>query len=200
MTTRSADLDPHASQVLDYWFGPADGPEAGTMRKIWFAGGQAVDDAVRKQFAALHERAVAGELDAWKHDALGCLALVIVLDQFSRNLHRGTARAFAADPKALALATWAVEQGFDRVVGPMQRWFFYLPFEHAEDLAHQQRCIALFEQLPPEGQREMAVDYARKHLEIIERFGRFPHRNEMLGRPSTAEEAQWLADGGTRFG
>jgi uncharacterized protein (DUF924 family) len=82
----------------------------------------------------------------------------------------------------------------------MQRWFFYLPFEHAEDLAHQQRCLSLFEQLPPEAQREMAVDYARKHLEIIERFGRFPHRNEMLGRPSTAEEAQWLADGGTRFG
>jgi uncharacterized protein (DUF924 family) len=192
--------DPHAEDVLEYWFGPRGSDEWGTLRKLWFTGGKQADEEIRSRFAELHARALRGELDDWQQSAEGCLALVIVLDQFSRNLHRGTADAFAADAKALALAKRAIDQGFDQAVLPVQRWFFYLPFEHAEDLDDQQRAVELFSALPEHEGRAIGVDYARQHLEIIERFGRFPHRNEMLGRESTAEEAQWLAAGGTRFG
>jgi uncharacterized protein (DUF924 family) len=192
--------DPHADEVLEYWFGARNGDEWGKFRKQWFGGGPAVDDEIRARFGELHTRACAGELDDWQRSAEGSLALLIVLDQFSRNLHRGTASAFAADPKALATAKAATAAGFDQAVLPIQRWFFYLPFEHSEALADQQRSLALFEALPEDGGRKIGVDYARQHLEIVERFGRFPHRNEMLGRASTPEETAWLAAGGTRFG
>ena len=192
--------DPSADEVLEYWFGPADGPEWGKLRRLWFGGGAAVDDEIRARFGELHERACEGEFDDWQQRPQGCLALVLVLDQFSRNLHRGTARAFGADAKALALARVAIERGWDRDLDPVQRWFFYLPFEHSENLDDQRRALALFESLPDDDNRKLGVDYARQHLEIIERFGRFPHRNEMLGRVSSPEEVKWLAAGGTRFG
>jgi uncharacterized protein (DUF924 family) len=198
--TDSAALDHDADAVLEYWFGPRDGDEWGKLRKIWFGGGPQVDDEIRAQFGALHVRACAGELDHWQQSPLGTLALLIVLDQFSRNLHRGTAAAFAADAKAREIASRAIDRDFDEQLLPVQRWFVYLPFEHAESLADQRRALTLFEALPADSSRDIAVDYAKKHLEVIEKFGRFPHRNEMLGRPSTPEETRWLADGGHRFG
>lgn len=193
-------IDPRAAEVLEFWFGARDGDEWGTLRKLWFAGGPAVDDEIRSRFAALHAIALAGELDQWHASAEGCLALLLVLDQFSRNLHRGTAAAFSADAKALALARQGLERRFDAQVLAVQRWFYYLPFEHSENLDDQRRAVALFSALPEEPSRAMGVDYARKHLEVIEQFGRFPHRNAMLGRESTPEEARWLAEGGARFG
>lgn len=199
-TDRWAALDRDACAVLDYWFGPRDGEEWGKLRKIWFGGGPQVDDEVRSRFGALHVRACAGELTGWDQTPDGSLALILVLDQFSRNLHRGTAGAFAADAKAREIASGAIDRNFDEQVLPIQRWFFYLPFEHAESHADQRRAVALFEALPAEPSRDMGVEYAKKHLEVIENFGRFPHRNEMLGRESTLEEARWLADGGVRFG
>jgi len=193
-------LDPRADAVLQYWFGPRDSDQWGTMRSLWFAGGEAADTEIRTRFGALHGPACAGELDGWTTSAEGSLALLLVLDQFSRNLHRGSARAFEADAKAVAIANEAIARGFDEQVLPLQRWFFYLPFEHAEDLDAQRRAVALFSALPDDADRQMGVDYAKRHLAVIERFGRFPHRNARLGRSSTADEAQWLAEGGENFG
>jgi uncharacterized protein (DUF924 family) len=192
--------DPRAEEVLEYWFGARGGEEWGKFRPQWFRGGKQADDDIRTRFAELHAEASRGELDDWLQSAEGSLALIIVLDQFSRNLHRGTAGAFAADAKALALAKRAIALGFDQAVLPVQRWFFYLPFEHAEDVEEQRRAVELFSALPDDEGKQMGVDYAKQHLDIIERFGRFPHRNAMLGRDATPEEAKWLAEGGATFG
>ena len=192
--------DAQANEVLDYWFGPKDGPEAGKMRKLWFQGGKAADDEITARFGELHARACAGELDAWQDDPQSCLALVIVLDQFSRNIHRGTADAFAADAKALSVAKTIIVNAWDNDFEPLQRWFVYLPFEHSENVGDQQRAIALLSSLPEDENRKIAVDYAQQHLDVIAKFGRFPHRNEILGRESTPEETKWLAEGGARFG
>lgn len=193
-------IDARAAEVLAYWFGGPDHPEWGRMRPMWFGGGPVVDAECRTRFGELHARAVAGELDGWREDRDACLALVVLLDQFSRNLHRGTPAAFASDAKAREIADHMLAHGWDRELPPIQRWFVYLPFEHAESLADQRRSVALFEGLPDGPDREVGVSYARQHLEIIARFGRFPHRNEILGRPATDDEARWLAEGGTRFG
>lgn len=195
-----APLDPRADAVLQYWFGPRGSDQWGAMRSLWFAGGEAADTEIRARFGALHEEACAGALAHWAASPEGSLALLLVLDQFSRNLHRGSARAFEADAKAVAIASDAIDRGFDQQVLPLMRWFFYLPFEHAEDLGAQQRAVALFSALPDDADRKMGVDYAKRHMAVIERFGRFPHRNARLGRPSTAEESAWLADGGENFG
>ncbi|HWB77215.1 MAG TPA: DUF924 family protein [Nannocystaceae bacterium] len=192
--------DPRADELLDYWFGPKGGPEWGKLRKLWFGGGPAVDEECRTRFGDLHVQADAGDLEGWRDTPEDCLALVILLDQFSRNLHRGTWKAFASDAKALALARHAIEKGWDQQFEPVQRWFLYLPFEHAEDLRAQHRALELFSALPDDDNRKIAVDYAQKHLDVIAKFGRFPHRNEMLGRPSTPEETKYLAEGGARFG
>ena len=135
-----------------------------------------------------------GELERWRSTPLAALALVVVLDQFSRNMFRGTPRAFAGDPAALAAATSMVERSFDRLLSAQERIFVYLPFEHAEDLAAQRRSLALFDALDPDD-----MEYARRHYEIIARFGRFPHRNAILGRESTAEEAEFLEQPGSSF-
>lgn len=135
-----------------------------------------------------------GESDRWQATPLASLALVIVLDQFSRNMFRGAARAFSADSLALAAAAGAIERGFDRLLSPVERTFMYLPFEHAEDLAAQRRSLALFGALDPND-----MEYVKRHYEIIARFGRFPHRNAILGRESTAEEAEFLRQPGSSF-
>jgi uncharacterized protein (DUF924 family) len=137
---------------------------------------------------------VRGELDRWKATPLASLALVIVLDQFSRNMFRETPRAFSADSPALAVAASVIERGFDRLLSPVERTFMYLPFEHAEDLAAQRRSLALFEALDPDD-----MQYVKRHYEIIARFGRFPHRNAILGRESTAEEIEFLKQPGSSF-
>jgi uncharacterized protein (DUF924 family) len=188
------------NDILDFWFAPESRPDhahpGGRDIQRWFAPDPSFDDAIRKHFADTLERAVRGELDGWAETAEGALALTVLLDQFPRNMFRGQARAFAADGKALAVARQALARGFDQVVPAMWRKFFYLPFEHAEDGEAQARCVALFRGSDdPRGLR-----YAEMHKEIIDRFGRFPHRNAILGRASTPEEQAWLAAGGETFG
>lgn len=172
--------------VLSFW------REAGPKR--WFAQDSAFDAQVRERFLATHEAAAAGQLSAWEATVEGALALVIALDQFPRNMFRGTARAFSTDPLALAAARGAIERGFDLKTPMPERNFFYLPFEHGENLADQKRCVALTEAT---GDAE-AVKWAKLHLDVISRFGRFPHRNAALGRVSTPEEFAFLEDGGFR--
>jgi len=182
------------TEVLDFWFGAPDSPERGRSRKVWFRKSDAFDAEIRARFFPLWEQAVRGELERWRSTPLAALALVVVLDQFSRNMFRGTPRAFAGDPAALAAATSMVERSFDRLLSAQERIFVYLPFEHAEDLAAQRRSLALFDALDPDD-----MEYARRHYEIIARFGRFPHRNAILGRESTAEEAEFLEQPGSSF-
>ena len=174
--------------VLEWWFDEATRPS-------WFERSDAYDQAVAERLGGLHERARAGALDGWAVTPHGLLALVILLDQVPRNIHRGTPEAFATDAKALALARLGVDRGFDRDMGPDERLFLYLPFEHAEDLADQERSVALFRALGD----PTYLDYAIRHREVIARFGRFPHRNVILGRASTAAERQFLEEPGSSF-
>jgi uncharacterized protein (DUF924 family) len=170
--------------VLAFW--RAAGPDK------WFKKDAAFDDDIRRRFLLTHEAAAAGRLAAWEATPEGALALLIVLDQFSRNMFRGSARAFAADPLARAVAERALESGFDRKVAAAERTFFYLPFEHSESMADQERCVALF---GTTGDAE-ALKWAVLHADIIRRFGRFPHRNAALGRSTTPEEQAFLDSGG----
>ncbi len=158
----------------------------------WFGASAVFDALVRTRLGRLHDDAATGALDPWDATPEGVLALLILLDQAPRNIFRGTPQAFATDPLALAIAEAAIDRGFDRRVPKAMRWFFYLPFEHAEDPAAQARCVALFQAMnEPDGLR-----YARIHADVIERFGRFPHRNPILGRSSTEDERRFLAEGG----
>ncbi len=163
-------------------------------RKAWFAKDTAFDALIRSRFAATHHAAARGELQAWEQSADGTLALLLLLDQFPRNIWRGSAHAFATDPLARAIARKAVGHGHDQWHAPPLRSFFYLPFEHAEDAADQDLAVSLCEALEREtGQQD---NWARKHRDIIVRFGRFPHRNACLGRQSTPEELAFLSEGG----
>lgn len=186
-------------QVLDFWFGPAGSPEFGRPREAWFRKSDEFDAAIRTRFLELHLQAADGKMQPWQAAPDSLLALILVLDQFPRNLFRGTRREFASDTQALAAAQLAVARGYDRAFLPVQRWFVYLPFEHAEDLALQRRCLKLFEGLRTDLDSAYTIDYARRHYEIIARFGRFPHRNAMLGRTSTPEEIEFLKQPGSGF-
>ena len=196
----AASLEPDAQAVLDFWFGGADEPEHGQPRKQWFEKSDAFDAQIRERFGALIERALAGELAHWDRTPHGALALIVLLDQFTRNAFRGTARAFAGDALALAAARALVASGGDRALSGVQRQFVYLPFEHAEDLDAQHEALRLFAGLerdePVVGD---LVSWAQRHLDIIARFGRFPHRNAALGRTSTAEEIDFLKQPGSGF-
>lgn len=172
------------AQVLAFWFG-AD------PRK-WFSRDDDFDAAIRDRFLPTYEAAAAGRLSDWEETPESALALVIVLDQFSRNMFRGSPRAFAADDIALAIAKRAVAQGFDQKLELPKRNFFYLPFMHSENLADQERCLALSRQYSDEN----TLKYAKLHADIIRRFGRFPHRNAVLGRTTTPEEQAFLDAGG----
>jgi uncharacterized protein (DUF924 family) len=188
-----------ARAVLEFWFGPPDDPGCGLPRAVWFKADAGFDHAVGTRCAALHREAAAGRLDAWATTPLGCLALVILLDQVPRNLFRGTPAAYATDAQARAHARAAVAAGLDRALGPVQRWFVYLPFEHSEALEDQRRGVALFEALPDHPERAKAIEAVRRHHEIIARFGRFPHRNAILGRPSTDAETEFLREPNSSF-
>jgi uncharacterized protein (DUF924 family) len=179
-----------APEVLRFWFG--DGAERGKAHKRWFEKDAAFDAEVRRRFLPLYET-LAGNQE-WLARADECLARIIVLDQFPRNMFRGSARAFAADPLALAAARHAVAQGYDRDLLPVERQFVYLPFEHSESLADQERACELMRPLGEE-----LYDWALRHKRIIERFGRFPHRNAILGRESTPEELDFLKQPGSGF-
>lgn len=181
--------------VLDFWFG-----HEGRSRPEWFRKDAAFDESIRTRFGALVDAALQGPPAALPEDPRGLLARIVVLDQFPRNLFRGQARAFAGDAQALLLARHAVARGADRALPPVQRSFVYLPFEHAEDLQAQDESIRLFEALAADDpERADALVWARKHQVIIQRFGRYPHRNAALGRSSTAEEAAFLLEPGSSF-
>lgn len=188
-----------AAAILDFWFGSRPDAIAEHGKKLWFAKDAATDAIIRAQFLPSYELAVAGELDAWRGTAKSSLALVILLDQFPRNMFRGQPRAFASDGLAREVASQSIERGFDLMLEPVERAFLYLPFEHSETLADQQRSLDLFAALAEhEGLQEM-VRYAQLHYDVIERFGRFPHRNAILGRESTAAEQAFLAQPGSSF-
>lgn len=187
------------SEVLDFWFAAPESPERGRPRRCWFEKDAAFDAEIRSRFLALHERAAVGEHLEWMNTPLAALALAVVLDQFPRNMFRGEARAFAADPLALHVARRMADCGFDRLLRPVERWFAYLPFEHAEDLAAQRRSIALFGGLAGDPDSTGTIAYAHRHYDIISRFGRFPHRNAMLGRESTSGEMAFLSQPGSSF-
>ncbi|UXY16908.1 DUF924 domain-containing protein [Chitiniphilus purpureus] len=184
------------AQVLAFWF---DTPQAQATlwRSVWFERDDAFDAGIRQRFSATLEAALAGSLDHWARSAAGALALVIVLDQFPRNLFRGEARAFAGDAAARRIATSLLAQGWQRELTAVQQMFAYLPFEHAECLADQDRSVALTARWRDDPQLATCYDYALRHREVIRRFGRFPHRNAVLGRHSTERERAWLdAHGG----
>jgi uncharacterized protein (DUF924 family) len=189
-----------AQQVLDFWFGPPGDPGYAKPREKWFVKSDAFDAEVALRFGPLIEQALAGRLLSWASDAQAALAATIVLDQLTRNALRGTARAFAGDALALDSARAIVGAGSDHGLTGVQRQFVYLPFEHSEDLAVQRESIALFTQLEhDEPALAGLLDWARKHEAIIERFGRFPHRNAILGRASTPEELEFLRQPGSSF-
>jgi uncharacterized protein (DUF924 family) len=170
--------------VLTFW--RAAGPEK------WFEKDETFDRDIRDRFLETYEAAAAGRLADWERTPEGALALLIALDQFPRNMFRGEARAFATDALARAVAGRAIERGFDKRYEPREATFFYLPFEHSEAIADQERCVTLF---GATGDADL-LKWAELHADIIRRFGRFPHRNAVLGRATTAEEQAFLDDGG----
>lgn len=187
-------------EVLDFWFGAPGTPAHGTARPEWFRKDPAFDARVRTQFGATLDEALAGGLADWAADTEGTLALILVLDQFTRNSFRDTPRAFAGDARALGLARSLVDSGAHRTLARHPRAFAYLPFEHAEDLAAQQQSVALYEALAAEfADAAEELDYAIRHRDIVARFGRFPHRNAILGRAGSAEEIAFLMQPGSRF-
>jgi uncharacterized protein (DUF924 family) len=179
-------------EILDFWFGREGEEGYGEFREAWFTKDPEFDREVRDRFEGAYEEAAAGRLEHWKDEARSCLALIILLDQFTRNMFRGDPKTYATDDKALEAARHAVEHAYDRELTPYGRLFVYLPFEHSEDLEDQRFSVELFRGLAAEMGSEDLLDYAVRHLEIIERFGRFPHRNEILGRATTPEEAEFL--------
>jgi len=194
-------------ELLTYWFGPltTDGTTAEDRSDLWWGGHPDTDAQVRTRFLLDLEGAATGDRGSWAETPPGRLALVLCLDQLPRMIHRGTPRAFAFDGMARNLTREGIRRGHDRHLAPIERVFFYLPLEHAEDLVDQESSVALFEQLAaevPDTLREeftTYVDFARRHREVIARFGRFPHRNAILGRPSRAEELAFLATPGSSF-
>ncbi|WP_299443711.1 DUF924 family protein [uncultured Rhodospira sp.] len=188
-------LDPLADDLLAFWFGTPDDPEYGGFRDVWFEKSEAFDAEVGARFAEAHARAARGELDGWAVTPKGALALILLLDQVPRNIHRGTPRAFATDGKALDAAKQALRDGHDTALTPVERLFLYMPFQHAEDLVEQERSLTLYDRLGIEG----AQKSAHRHHEIIALFGRFPHRNAILGRDSTPEELAFLEEPNSSF-
>ena len=186
-------------EVLDFWFGAPGTSDYGRSRELWFRKSQSTDEAIRAGFAATVEAALRGELQDWRErDARSALALILLLDQFTRNLYRDTAQAFAGDAMALSAARSLVASGRDAALIPVECWFAYMPFEHSEAMADQHESLRLFRRLAVEG-LESPLEWAQKHFDVIARFGRYPHRNELLGRASTAEEIEFLRQPGSRF-
>jgi len=188
------------ADILAFWFGRPGEAEHGQPRSVWFRKDAAFDGEIHSRFLASTEAALAGQLDDWANHPESALALLILLDQFPRNLFRNKAKAFAGDAQARLFAVSAIEKGWDKTLPAVEKLFIYLPFEHSESLADQERSVALFTELAAQHPGcEGFLDYALRHHEIIARFGRFPHRNAALGRPSNIEETTYLAQPGSGF-
>jgi uncharacterized protein (DUF924 family) len=181
--------------ILDFWFLPLKEPEHGKLRKIWWESTPVFDEEARTRFDALLDKAIAGELDPWRKSPDGALALVLLCDQLPRNMHRRSARAFSGDAKARETARYALARNYPAAYGLDMRVFFFMPFQHSEDLGDQEFCCTLFAALGNEDNDK----YAQQHRDIVARFGRFPHRNEVLGRASTTDELDYLRTA-NRFG
>ena len=187
-------------EILAFWFGSGQTSAFVVRKALWFGGDREFDNEVRRELAADHEQAAAGRRDHWRDTPRGALALILLLDQVPRHLFRSSPRAFATDAQALDTAERGLVCGFDRQLPPTQRLFLVLPFMHSERLDHQHRALAVARQCHSEdSEMADAVESALQHLAIIKRFGRFPHRNAVLGRPTTAEEAAFLKEPGSSF-
>ena len=194
-------------KVLSFWFGEldAEGHADAAHSARWWKKDPAFDQSIVDDFGALHAEVAGGQHDAWLESPRGRLAYIIVLDQFSRNMFRGTGKSFAFDPRAVEVVLEGLERGMDRPLASAERGFFYMPLMHSENIAHQDRCVELFERWRNEGSaksRERAaysLSFAEKHRDIVRRFGRFPHRNALLGRESTPEEVEFLKQPGSSF-
>ena len=187
------------SEILDFWFCAPSMRQRGRHRMEWFRKNASFDDDIRRRFLEEHEAALMGLRSDWEATPYAALALVVMLDQFPRNMYRDSPRAFVADSAALGVSRRMVEKGFDRLLSPIERCFVYLPFEHCEDLSAQRRSLALFEGLRFSSDCGSNIDYAYRHYEVIVRFGRFPHRNAALGRASTSEEIEYIDRPGSGF-
>ena len=193
--------------IQEFWFGNEidDAVIAAKQAKLWWSKDESVDALVRQRFAIASDSALAGNLDIWARTPDGCLSLILLCDQFTRNMYRDTPAAFASDAKALALSKAGIANGHDKKLRAIQRVFFYLPFEHSESLVEQDYAVALFEQLAGEANVEHRtifnnfLNFAHRHREVIRRFQRFPHRNKILGRDSTVEELAFLSQPGSSF-
>lgn len=183
-------MDPIAEDILTFWFETTDLSADHEKRQVWFRSTPEFDGHLIENYTAIHERAAAGDLDHLMENAEDCLTLIIALDQFPRNIFRGTARAFASDPKARDVARHALERGYDQIFSRWPKTFAYLPFEHSEELADQERALELYLSLD----NEESVKSAIAHHGAIKRFGRFPHRNAVVGRQNTPEEEEYLKD------
>lgn len=203
-TELDMNMNEHARAVFDFWFQPTEGQAADAPRREWFQKNDDFDREIARRFGALIEQALAGGLLHWNEEGpQAALARILVLDQFCRNVHRGTPLAFAGDPLALEGALAMVDAQRDLALTPLQRGFVYLPFEHAEDMAMQERAVALFQRMHDAAPAAPGIagmlDFAQRHREVIRRFGRFPHRNAILGRASTPEEQAFLLQPGSGF-
>ena len=186
--------------VLDFWFAAPGDPEHGAVRDLWFRKSDETDRQINEHFGSLIEQALRGELETWAAEPPGALAQIVLLDQFTRNGFRETPRAFAGDKRALAAAMAMVGSRQDETLLPVQRVFVYLPFEHAEGIGMQEEALRLFTRLVASApELQTMLDYAQRHHDVVQRFGRFPHRNAILGRQSTAEEVEFLKQPGSRF-
>ena len=197
-------IDPLAAAVLAFWFGEPGSNEPETYRELWFRKSEATDRQIADRFGPTIERALRGELADWSRHPESALAQILLLDQFTRNVFRDTPRAFAGDARALAAATAMVGQRQDESLPALPRSFVYLPFEHAEGAAAQDEAVRLFTRLlestpAPSPELRSMLDYAERHRAVIRRFGRFPHRNTILGRHSTPDEIAFLQEPGSRF-
>ena len=187
-------------RILDYWFGEPESPGYGKPRKQWFVKNPDFDRDICDHFNKTYEKARSlDNLNQCLETPLDYLAIILLFDQFSRQMFRGTPQAFATDAKALGLAQSVVNKALEQQLLPVQRWFIYLPFEHSENLSHQYRAVQLFQSLIDDLDSASTIDYAKRHLAVIERFGRFPHRNAILGRKNTPEETDFLKQPGSSF-
>ncbi|ELR67350.1 Putative transmembrane protein [Photobacterium marinum] len=194
-------------EVLDFWFGELGEEVTTTDRNVlWFQGGEATDKLIAERFQALVSQAGRGELSHWAKEPKGSLALIILLDQFTRNIYRGLSAAFRYDSLALAICKKGLAANQDEKLSPIERVFFFLPLEHSEAVEDQEECVFRFDQLRQSVSPAHAIifegfyQYAVRHHNVVKRFGRFPHRNAVHGRLSTKEELDWLQSGGERFG
>lgn len=193
-------------KILDFWFGSLqDGFTKESKGTLWYMGGKETDEQIKIKFGTLVEKAANKELDGWKQTPEGRLALVILLDQFTRNIYRKTRQAFAHDTYAQKLCKEGIRKGDDRKLAPIHRLFLYHPLEHSENLEDQelgvQKMQEVQDEMPDKFKKRVQgfVDYTKQHRDIIKRFGRFPHRNQVMGRTSTKEELEYLKEG-ARFG